>query len=55
MKMIKRVVIFIIGLVFLPFFFVGFNMIGMKMGLIEIYSEWIDHMKSGEPFGGFDQ
>ena len=54
----KKVIHFLLGLVafiFLPIFWIGMNISGCKVTLIEIYTAWLDYWKSGEPWGPFDE
>lgn len=53
--MILRFILFFIALVFIPFVWLGFNISGVRIGLIELYAECIVHFKSGEAWGPLDE
>lgn len=50
----KRQILFLVGLTLLPFFYVLSLSIGIYIPMAELYTEYVEHYKSGEPFGAFD-
>jgi len=46
--------LFALALMFTPLFWACFNIIGIRIGLGEMYRECIAHYRSGEPWGAFD-
>lgn len=49
-----RILLFSIGCMFVPFFYIGFFLAGMYTPIGILYKDIFNHYKSGEPFGGFD-
>lgn len=50
-----RLFLSVICFLFIPVFYIGFNIIGCREGLLECYKDWYDHLKSGEHWGLFDE
>jgi hypothetical protein len=49
-----RTLLFIIGLIFMPFFWLGF-LTGGYISIIDLYKDFFIYYKGDEPFGIFDQ
>jgi len=54
MKRFIHYTIGIIALPFLPLFWMMFNCLGVRITVKEFLHEWVEQMKSTEPWGGFD-
>lgn len=58
MKRFIHYFIGLIGFIFLPCFWLGFNSFppyNIKIGISELFNEWWEHMKSDKPWGVFDE
>jgi hypothetical protein len=49
-----KTLLLIIGMAFMPFFYFGFILAGIYTPMSDLYKSLVEHYKSNEPFGGFD-
>jgi len=50
-----RTVLFVIALFLAPLFWLGFNVLGCRVTIKELYLDCIEHRESGKPWGVFDE
>lgn len=50
----RRVMIVLMAFIFIPFFWIAFNVSGCRTTLKDFYVELFDHIRSGQPFGIYD-
>ena len=55
MIIIIRPLLALLAFIFVPVFCLAFNMIGVRIGLVEFYGDWYKHLKSGEHWGFLDE
>ena len=48
-----RYIMALVALIFIPFFWIGMNLGGVRMALADFYREWYQHAESKEPWGPF--
>lgn len=56
----KRHIIFVIGLLFMPFIWLGVNLAALTTmdnfySPLELLNDYVEHWKSGESFGVYDE
>ena len=55
MIIIIRPLLALLAFIFVPVFCLAFNLIGVRIGLVEFYGDWYKHLKSGEHWGFLDE